>query len=157
MKDLKSKLEFLAKDEEEAIDGYDKIIAELGNSPIVKQLKKIRDEEVAHLNFLNEAKENPDLEYEDPAHEAEQASKFPVPVIEIHRDIKTLAIRNVVPNHLTREIEFVKTEMANKIARKLIAEGFVEFFSSENKYAPIADAIEIEARVCVVKPTQEGR
>lgn len=76
MKDLKSKLEFLAKDEEEAIDGYDKIIAELGNSPIVKQLKKIRDEEVAHLNFLNEAKENPDLEYEDPAHEAEQASKL---------------------------------------------------------------------------------
>lgn len=85
---------------------------------------------------------------------AEQALKFPVPVIEIHRDIKTLAIRNVVPNHLTREIEFVKTEMANKIARKLIAEGFVEFFSSENMYPDVA---EIEARICVVKPMQEGR
>lgn len=83
---------------------------------------------------------------------AEQALKFPAPVIEVHRDIETLAIRNIVPNHLVREIEFVKMEMANKIARKLVAEGFVEFFSSENKYEPITDVTEIEARVCVVKP-----
>lgn len=83
---------------------------------------------------------------------------FPVPIIEIHRDIKTLAVRNIVPNHLVcDEIEFVKTDMANKIARKLVAEGFVEFYSSENKYTPIADVTEIEARICVVKPEQEGR
>jgi len=69
MADLKELLEFLAKDEEEAIAGYDKVIAELGDAPVVEQLKKIRDEEEAHLNFLNEAKENPDLKYEDPAHE----------------------------------------------------------------------------------------
>lgn len=85
---------------------------------------------------------------------AEQVSKFPVPIIQIHRDIETLAIRNIVPNRLVREIEFVKTDMANKIARKLVAEGFVEFFSSENKYEPIADVTEIEARICVVKPMQ---
>lgn len=83
---------------------------------------------------------------------AEQASRMPVPVIEVHRDIETLAIRNIVPNHLACDIEFVKTEMANKIARKLVAEGFVEFFSSENKYEPIADATEIEARIFVAKP-----
>ncbi len=88
---------------------------------------------------------------------AEQAAMFPVPVIEIHKDIETLAIRNIVPNYLARKIEFVKTDMANKIARKLVAEGFVEFFSRENKYEPIADATEIEARIYVVKPKQEGR
>ena len=88
---------------------------------------------------------------------AEQISNFPVPVIKIDRDIETLAIRNIVPNYLVREIEFVKSDMANKLASKLVAEGFVEFFSSENKYAPIADATEIEARSSVVKPTQEGR
>ena len=88
---------------------------------------------------------------------AEQALMFPVPVIAIHRDIETLAIRNIVPNRLAREIEFVKAEMANKLARKLVAEGFVEFFSRENKYEPIADVTEIEARICVVKPIQEGR
>ena len=87
---------------------------------------------------------------------AEQVAKFPVPVIEIHRDIETLAIRTIVPNYLVREIEFVKTDMANEIARKLVAEGFVEFFSSENRYEPIADATEIEARICVVKPKQGG-
>lgn len=76
-KTLKEFLTFLAKDEEEAIRGYDEVIAKLdSDSPIIKQLEKIRDEEVAHLNFLNEAKENPDLEYVDPAHESEKASKL---------------------------------------------------------------------------------
>ena len=85
---------------------------------------------------------------------AEQAAKFPVPVIEIHRDIETLAIRNIISNYLFREIEFVKMEMANKLARKLVAEGFVEFFSREK---PIEDVTEIEARICVAKPIQERR
>lgn len=85
---------------------------------------------------------------------AEQALKFPIPVIEVHRDIETLAIRSIVSNHLTYEIEFVKMDMANKIVRKLVSEGFVEF---TNKPAPIADAIEIEARIHVVKPTQDWR
>lgn len=73
MDDLKEKLETLAKDEEEAIEGYDKVIEELDDdSPIVAQLKKIRDEEKAHLDFLNKAKEDPNLKYEDPAHEEEK-------------------------------------------------------------------------------------
>lgn len=88
---------------------------------------------------------------------AEQATKFPVPVIEIHRDIETLAIKKIVNTRLFNEIEFVKTEMANRLARKLVAEGFVEFFSRESKYTPITDVTEIEARIYVAKPTQEGR
>ena len=87
---------------------------------------------------------------------AEQAAKFPVPVIEIQRDIETLAIRNIVPNYFVREIEFVKSDMANQIARKLVAEGFVEFFIGENKFGPIADVTEIEARICVAKPMLKG-
>ena len=68
-------LEFLAKDEEEAIDGYDEVIAKLDkeqDASLIEQLTKIRDEEQAHLDFLNEAKENPNLKYEDPAHEQEE-------------------------------------------------------------------------------------
>ena len=67
---LKSKLEFLAKDEEEAIEGYDKVISELDeeeDKELLAQLKKIRDEEQAHLDFLNKAKEDPDAKYEDPS------------------------------------------------------------------------------------------
>jgi len=67
---LKSKLEFLAKDEEEAIEGYDKVIDELDeeeNKDLIVQLKKIRDEEQAHLDFLLKAKEDPDAKYVDPS------------------------------------------------------------------------------------------
>jgi hypothetical protein len=83
---------------------------------------------------------------------AEQALKFPVPIIETHRDIETLVVKDVVPPYLVHEVEFVKRDMANQIARKLIAEGYVEFYCSENKYAPISDASEIESRIRVVKP-----
>ena len=88
---------------------------------------------------------------------AEQALKFPVPVPikEIHRDIKTLAIRNIVPNDLVCKIELVKAHMAKELARKLVSEGFVEFFSSKNKCAQIVDATEIEARVYVARPAQK--
>ena len=88
---------------------------------------------------------------------AEQALEPPIPVVKVHRDIETLAIRNIVPNRFVRDaIEFVKTDMAQRIASKLVAEGYVEFFS-ENKYTPLADVTEIEARIRVVKPEHERR
>ena len=70
--DYKEKIEFLAKDEEEAIAGYDKIIEELGDNPIVTQLKKIRDEEQAHLDFLRKALDNENEEYVDPSDSDEE-------------------------------------------------------------------------------------
>ena len=64
----KKDLEFLAKDEEEAIAGYDKVIDKMDDdNPIKEQLKKIRDEEQAHLDFLNKAKDDEDAKYEDPS------------------------------------------------------------------------------------------
>ena len=72
-------LEFLAKDEEEAIKGYDDVISKMGDSSIVEQLKKIRNEEQAHLDFLRKAKNNPNEKYVDPGHEeneAEEAGKL---------------------------------------------------------------------------------
>lgn len=65
--EYKEQLDILVKDEEEAIDGYDKVIEKLGDSPVVAQLKKIRDEEKAHLDFLNKAKDDKDAKYEDPS------------------------------------------------------------------------------------------
>lgn len=65
--DYKEKLEFLAKDEEEAIEGYNKIIEELGDNPVVEQLKRIRDEEKAHLDFLRKAQDDENAKYEDPS------------------------------------------------------------------------------------------
>lgn len=88
---------------------------------------------------------------------AERALQFPVPVIEVPRNIETLVVKNFVSNRLIDDIEFVKMNMANQIARKLIAEGLVEFFSSKNEYEPIMKATEIEARIYVVEPPQKGR
>ena len=81
--------------------------------------------------------------------------KFPIHVLTIHRDIETLAVRSLVPNYLVDEIEFVKIDMVNKLATKLVAEGFVQFSNNKNK-EPIADTTEIKAKIFVVKPWQEG-
>ena len=67
-KDYKKDLEFLAKDEEEAIEGYDKVIEKMDDDdPLKEQLTKIRDEEKAHLDFLRKAQEDKDAEYVDPS------------------------------------------------------------------------------------------
>ena len=62
-KSYEESLDFLAKDEEEAIKGYDEVIESL-DGEIVEQLKKIREEEVAHLEFLQKAKKDKSLKYE---------------------------------------------------------------------------------------------
>ena len=51
------------KDEKEAVEGYDKTIkAASGNAK--RQLGKIREEEVAHKDYLERAKKDPDAKYE---------------------------------------------------------------------------------------------
>lgn len=89
---------------------------------------------------------------------AEQVSKFLVPVIERNdARIETLEIRNIVPKFLAQQTEFVKTDMANKIASKLVANGFVEFYSSSGPfYSPMENVMEIRARVKVVKPLPQN-
>lgn len=72
---IKELLDFLAKDEEEAIKGYDEVIAKLENGNLKKQLEIIRDEEKAHLEFLRKAKEDPNLEYEEVEEELKEARK----------------------------------------------------------------------------------
>ena len=79
-------MDFLAKDEEEAIAGYDKVIAELEkgddeDKKVAEQLKKIRKEEKNHFRFLEDVKEDHNLEYvdeheEDKETDADKASKL---------------------------------------------------------------------------------
>ena len=70
-------MDFLAKDEEEAIKGYDEVIAKLDDDFVIEQLKKIREEEENHLNFLKEVQRNHKLEYVDEhSDETKRASKL---------------------------------------------------------------------------------
>ena len=63
------KINFLTADEEEAIEGYDKILLTLTDKKyanIKKQLEIIRDEEVAHKEFLEQALTDLNAVYIDP-------------------------------------------------------------------------------------------
>lgn len=59
------KMDFLAKDEQEAIDGYDEVIDTVEDEHVKDQLEHIRDEEVAHKEFLDAVKEDSSLTYEE--------------------------------------------------------------------------------------------
>lgn len=62
---FEEKIDFLVKDEDEAIDGYDKIIAMLGDDDAnaIEQLNHIKEEEVAHKDFLEVLKKDPSAIY----------------------------------------------------------------------------------------------
>lgn len=62
-------MDFLSKDEEEAIDGYKKVIKKVDNAKVKTQLKKIETEEKAHKDYLTKVKRNKDIEYTEPLDE----------------------------------------------------------------------------------------
>lgn len=71
---FEGKIDFLAADEEEAIEGYDKVMLAISDEKyenVRKQLEIIRDEEVAHKEFLEKVKEDLEAVYVDPS-EAEE-------------------------------------------------------------------------------------
>lgn len=63
---FEEQMDFLAADEQEAIDGYDKIIALVEDEHVKAQLEKIKTEEIAHKEFLEKVKEDRGLEYTEP-------------------------------------------------------------------------------------------
>ena len=64
-------MDFLAKDEQEAIDGYDKVIALVDDEHVKEQLEHILDEEKAHKKFLEDVKKDKTLVYSHDEHEEE--------------------------------------------------------------------------------------
>lgn len=72
---FEGKIDFLAADEEEAIEGYDKVLLALDGdeySNVRKQLEIIRDEEVAHKEFLEKVKSDLGTVYVDPNEDKEE-------------------------------------------------------------------------------------
>ena len=62
------------KDEEEAILGYDKTLKLTDDEHIKAQIEKIKLEEVAHKEFLEELRENPSAVYHDPSDNEERSA-----------------------------------------------------------------------------------
>lgn len=72
---FENKMDFLAKDEQEAIDGYDKVIAMLDSEQdafVIEQLTKIKVEEEAHKKYLEDVKTNKELEYTEPLEQEDE-------------------------------------------------------------------------------------
>ena len=60
---LEKQLEKDAKDEQEAVEGYDKTLKDVKNNVMREQINHIRNEEIAHKKYLEEAKKNPNAKY----------------------------------------------------------------------------------------------
>ena len=52
------------KTPQEAIEGYDKVLDNIEDEKVKDNLEHIRDEEVAHKEYLDAAKEDPTVDYE---------------------------------------------------------------------------------------------
>ena len=65
-------MDYLSKDEEEAIEGYDKVLDNVEDEKVKDNLEHIRDEEVAHKEYLDAAKEDPTVDYEHAEDEEEK-------------------------------------------------------------------------------------
>ena len=70
-------MDFLAKDEQEAIDGYEKVLALVDDEHVKEQLEKILEEERAHKKFLEDVKKDHSLVY---SHEEEHEDEKEVEV-----------------------------------------------------------------------------
>ena len=57
-------MDFLAADEQEAIDGYEKVLDLIEDEHVREQLEKILEEERAHKEFLEAVKKDPTLVYD---------------------------------------------------------------------------------------------
>lgn len=76
---FEGKIDFLAADEEEAIEGYDRVLLALDGDEYVnvrKQLEIIRDEEVAHKEFLEKVKSDLSTVYVDPSEEEDKEEEI---------------------------------------------------------------------------------
>jgi len=68
-------MDYLAADEQEAIDGYNKVLALVEDEHVKEQLQHILDEEVAHKEFLEAVKADKTLTY---SHNDEEQEPAPV-------------------------------------------------------------------------------
>lgn len=74
-KTFEEKMDFLAADEQEAIEGYQKIIATIDDEHVKEQLNKIMIEEKAHKEYLEKVKEDQSIDYTEPLEDEEESDE----------------------------------------------------------------------------------
>ena len=112
--DLNDKLDFLVKDEDEAIEGYEDVMDSIDNEHLIDQLDHIKDEEEAHKKFLNAAKEDPSIDYEDYEHEDKKEEINVDTVIEFLKSNKDETVIEKIKDLLLSKEEETEDEKSDK-------------------------------------------
>lgn len=125
-KSFNDKMDFLAKDEDEAIDGYKKVIPTIDNKNVKTQLKKIETEEKAHKDYLTKVKSNKDIEYTEPLEEDTNLKCFKV-TLKHDKGTKTIkttatseeqAKKQVLDSEKAPESAIVKVENCGNVIKE---------------------------------------
>ena len=80
--DFEGQIDFLVADEQEAIDGYEKVLNKIEDEHVANELEKIETEEKAHKEFLDTVKDNPEAEYVEPLETEDEVEETEIEVEE---------------------------------------------------------------------------
>lgn len=144
---FEDKMNFLAKDEQEAIDGYNKIIPEVEDEHIKDQLEKITTEEEAHKEYLEKVQEDPTIDYVEPLESGEEESEVEEDEYDdlAITDIDEISIDEAISSKLKEIYENfgsykTTTALLNDEESKIYLEGKLTFTS--NKEQPVKFILE---------------
>lgn len=165
-KTFEESIDFLVADEEEAIEGYTKVIAEIEDENVKEQLNKILIEEEAHKAFLSAVKEDKTLEYsheessdEESDEETDsieggdevvttpkivtEAKKDELPDVDLENTVKvseldTIKTPEAVPTETVVPTEEEKTNALSSIITSTISNKFNELDSVKSILATVA-------------------
>ena len=108
-----SNLQFLANDEKEAIEGYDKIIDKVDDKGLKDQLEHIKDEEKNHYDFLKKAQDDKDAKYEhDDEKKEDVVESIPAFTRETQLFLNRKATERMLESFLVEECGMKKLEYA---------------------------------------------
>lgn len=138
---FEEKIDFLVKDEDEAIAGYDKIMAMLDeeeDANAIAQLNHIKEEEVAHKDFLEVLKGDKEAVYEHD--DEEKKDDFGESLKE---DAKETGVEEPVEEHpietTVEEVKEIASEVANKVVEPVSNEEDAE--EQQEKIEDVVDEV----------------
>lgn len=148
---FEEKIDFLVKDEDEAIAGYDKIIAMLGDDSAnaIEQLTHIKEEEIAHKDFLEVLKKDPSAIYNHEDEEEHDESLKETLEFDAMEDLKSEVY------HALSEI-YAKYELKGATLNEFdSAVDFATIHMRDEFGESLKEDTEVEAEVKVEEPKEE--
>lgn len=143
-------IDFLVKDEDEAIAGYDKVLALVEDENVKEQLQHLKEEEVAHKTFLEKLKTDKTAKYEhEEESEVTDTEEVITNVEESCKVNETFAGEDVIKDLVDRaKMKIDEGEDIDEAVRNAIDEGLIytkDIYSLLEHYGTIEDSTMIES------------